>query len=100
MSMSEPTPLQRDQLKIIAQTRLTYGIDGAGFVQYGGTYWHYLGPGHKSLGNRWLQWDRTQVVLYSPYMGVVVAAPIEEVYVTWMKQPAPPAGPTHGSSVA
>ncbi len=76
----EPTPLQRDQLRIVAQTRLSYAVDGPGFVQYGGTVWHYLGPAHKAIGGRWLQWDRTLVVLYSPYMGIVVTAPVGEVF--------------------
>lgn len=78
--MTDPTPLQREQLRIIAQTRLSYGVDGPGFVRYGGTVWHYLGPGHKAIGGRWLQWDRSQVVLYSPYMGIVVTAPVGEVF--------------------
>lgn len=76
----EPTPLQRDQLRSVAQTRMSYAVDGPGFVQYGGTVWHYLGPAHKAIEGRWLQWDRTQVVLYSPYMGIVVAARPEEVF--------------------
>lgn len=79
--MSEPTPTVAEQLGIIARTRLAYGIDGAGFVQYGGTVWHYLGPAHTAIGGRWLQWDATQAVLYSPFLGVAVTAPMTEIFV-------------------
>lgn len=81
MTAPTPTPLQRDQLRIIAQTRLSYAVDGAGFVQYGGTVWHYLGPAHTAIGGRWLQWDTTQAVLYSPFLGVAVTAPMTEIFV-------------------
>lgn len=77
----EPTTLQRDQLRNVAQTRMSYAVDGPGFVQYGGTVWHYLGPGHTSIGGRWLQWDTTQAVLYSPFLGIVVTAPMTEIFV-------------------
>lgn len=81
MTEPAPTPLQKEQLRTIAQARMSYAIDGAGFVQYGGTVWHYLGPGHTAIGGRWLQWDTTQAVLYSPYMGIVVTAPMTEIFV-------------------